>query len=235
MEDIHSWQKKFEPCIYSYKLINKITLLNKQANNIVDLNIIKKSIYYAKKYHSSQKRDSGEPYYTHPLAVAEMVSDYIFDTDILVTSILHDTIEDTTLTKKMIEMLFNANVAGQVEALTRVKIDRKITVTELIENLYPLKNRYDLLIIKYFDRIHNMQTINYKPPNKITKIVEETFIIFIAISIYLSSKNPALLKYEKQITKLCYQYMQLKQRLPPGSEKIFEDGFQLPFPTFQND
>ena len=87
MKDLNCWQSKFISCPYSDKLINKIISLNKTTNRTVDVNEIKKAVYYAKKYHGTQKRDSGEPYYSHPLEVAYMVSDYLFRTDIIITSI----------------------------------------------------------------------------------------------------------------------------------------------------
>ena len=67
MKDINCWEAKFEACIYSDKLLNKLLLLNKQASNKIDFTEVRKAIYYAKKYHGAQKRQSGEPYYSHPL------------------------------------------------------------------------------------------------------------------------------------------------------------------------
>ena len=101
MEDINNWQTKFESCQYADKLINKLLLLNEIAKDPVNIQEVKKAIYYAKKYHADQKRKSGEPYYCHPVEVAYMVADRCFKTDILVTSILHDVIEDTTFTEEM--------------------------------------------------------------------------------------------------------------------------------------
>ena len=69
MKDLNLWRSKFELCSYSNRLINKIILLN-EVNNNVDLNEVKKAIYYARKYHGQQKRETGEPYYSHPLEVA---------------------------------------------------------------------------------------------------------------------------------------------------------------------
>ncbi|KJV76522.1 HD domain protein [Rickettsia hoogstraalii str. RCCE3] len=89
-------------CRYSKRLLTKIIFINKISENKVDLNKIKKAIYFAKKYHCRQKRETGEFYYSHPLEVAYMISDYLFRTDIIITSILHDCIEDTLFTKKMI-------------------------------------------------------------------------------------------------------------------------------------
>lgn len=183
MEDLYCWQSKFKSCYYSNKLINKIILLNKNTNNKVDLNEVKKAIYYAKKYHASQRRLSGEPYYTHPLIIAEMVIEHIFTTEIIVTSILHDTIEDTNLTKDMIAYIFNLNIATKVADLTRIQNDIKISSAKLLESLW-LQKKEDLLIIKFFDRLHNMQTIQAQSPEKKLSITKETFEKFISLSMH---------------------------------------------------
>ena len=115
MKDLNCWETKFEPCCYSDRLVTKLLLLNETRKYKVDILEIEKAIYYAKKYHGSQKRLSGEPYYTHPLEVAYNVADYLFKTDVLVTSILHDTIEDTKLTKETISDIFSSVIANQVE------------------------------------------------------------------------------------------------------------------------
>lgn len=188
MEDLHCWQSKFKNCYYAERLIRKIKLLNKRSNYKVDLIQIKKAIYYAKKYHYGQKRNSGEPYYTHPLCVAEMVADHVFKTDILVTSILHDTIEDTYLTKDMVEFIFDTNISKKVDHLTRIKVDRKISSAEMMELLW-LEKKKDLLLIKYFDRLHNIKTISAKPEPKQKKIIQETLETFLPIAAYLGMLN----------------------------------------------
>ena len=88
------------PCSYSIRLIDKLKSLD--TKNLLDFNLINKAIYWARKYHGEQKRKSGEPYYTHPLKVAYMISDYKLKTDVIVASILHDIIEDTEVTAGMI-------------------------------------------------------------------------------------------------------------------------------------
>ena len=104
MEKNNSWITKYGNCFYSERLITKLISLSEKTKNRINLLEIKKAIYYAKKYHGVQKRESGEPYYSHPLEVAYMISDYLFRTDIIITSILHDTIEDTDLTFEMIRL-----------------------------------------------------------------------------------------------------------------------------------
>lgn len=199
MNDLICWHSKFKLCAYSEKLMKKITLLNK--GNYVDLHLVKKAIYYAKKYHGEQKRETGEPYYSHPLAVADMVSDYLFNTDVLVTCILHDIIEDTIMTKKMIEDIFGHLIASNVEKLTRIKFNGKFSAAEIVKSLW-LAQEYELLIIKQMDRLHNMQSIFIKKPIKIKQIVSETVEIFLILSVYLELND-----VELQLTKLCTKFL----------------------------
>jgi len=210
--------------------LNKLLLLNKQASNKIDLTEVGKAIYYAKKYHGAQKRQSGEPYYSHPLEVAYMVAEHRFTTDVLVTSILHDTIEDTDLTKEMIDYIFGSTIASQVEDLTRIKIDGKISSAEIVKLLW-FQNKKDLLLVKYFDRLHNMRTINAKSPEKVLKIVAETLKSFISLSIYFKTIIPGLLLDETMIN-LCYQQSPHSLMDLMGFDK---NDFQLPFLTFQNE
>ncbi len=233
MNDLFCWELKFKSCTYSESLLNKIVLQNKTSSNKVDILQIKKAIYYAKKYHGSQKRLSGEPYYSHPLAVAELVLPHCFKTDILVTSILHDVIEDTELTKDLIEYIFDANIASKVEDLTRVKIDRKISSAKMLELLW-LQKKEELLLVKFCDRLHNMQTIGAKSKEKIQKITKETLKEFMIIIIGLKKIIPEILKTEKNMIKICYQHILIKQPFPQYLNMIYEDNFQLFFPNAQN-
>ncbi len=186
-------------CLYSEKLVDKLLKLNAQVENKIDIVGIKRAVYFAKKYHGAQKRQSGEPYYSHPLEVASMVADYLLKTDIIITAILHDTIEDTTLTQEMIANIFGEPIASHVADLTRIKPDGKITSAEMVELLYKQK-KYDLLLIKLFDRLHNMQTIGAKSPEKVQKIIAETLISFISFAVHF--EMPEL---RQHLIDLCYQ------------------------------
>ena len=198
----NSWITKYENCLYSDRLITKLISLNEKTKNKINILEIKKAIYYAKKYHGTQKRDSGEPYYSHPLEVAYMVSDYLFRTDIIITSILHDTIEDTSLTFEMIQSEFGLLVASQVADLSRIKVaGGKISSAEMVKSLW-LQKKYDLLLVKLFDRLHNIQTIGVKSPEKIHKIIEETISTFLVLAVYLNITDA-----EKEIIQLCSKYI----------------------------
>lgn len=236
MEDINCWQSKFEACYFSDRLLNKIDLLNQQVNNKVDIIEVKKAIYYAKKYHGEQKRQSGEPYYSHPLEVAYILIDYTIEeasqyyrTDLLVTCVLHDAIEDTKLTEKMILDIFGKKVASQVESLTRDKPCGKISSAETIRLLW-LQKRLDILLIKLLDRLHNIQTIRVKSPEKIKKIVEETFNRFLSLSFYLKVS-----KLEQLLSQLHADSIEVKRdESSQLSTLLSGDSSPLPSLTSQN-
>jgi (p)ppGpp synthase/HD superfamily hydrolase len=228
MEKNNSWITKYENCLYSDRLITKLISLNEKTKNKINILEIKKAIYYAKKYHGTQKRDSGEPYYSHPLEVAYMVSDYLFRTDIIITSILHDTIEDTSLTFEMIQSEFGLLVASQVADLSRIKVaGGKISSAEMVKSLW-LQKKYDLLLVKLFDRLHNIQTIGVKSPEKIHKIIEETISAFLVLAVYLNITDA-----EKEIIQLCSKYVN-PNLLDKAHSHPFESDQNLPLIS-QND
>lgn len=224
MKDINCWEAKFEVCIYSDKLLNKLLSLNKQASNKIDLTEVRKAIYYAKKYHGIQKRQSGEPYYSHPLEVAYMLAEYVaeesikyFRTDLFVTAILHDTLEDTKLTFKMIKSIFGYIVANQVMDITRIKEDGyKISSAEIFKSLW-LQKKNDILLIKQLDRLHNMQTIEAKSIAKIKKTANETFNSFIVYWMHMYAKN-----IERKIYQLCCKNLSIKMISYEFSQTIKE-------------
>ena len=222
-----------EPCQYSTRLIEKLESLD--TKNILDFDLINKAIYWAKKYHSDQKRKSGEAYYTHPLEVAYMVSEYKLKTDVIVASVLHDIVEDTEVTAGMIFDNFSWRIAQMVDKLTRDRPDgSKLSVQEVINNAYYKKDN-EVLLIKLFDRLHNVQTIGSMSTEKTKKITDETLKKFITLSIYLGEKISGILEIENKLIELCYQNIPVKQLQVQNQEMVFEDNFQLSFPNFQND
>ena len=169
-----------EPCRYSIRLIDKLKSLD--TKNVLDFDLINKAIYWAKKYHGDQKRKSGEPYYSHPLEVAYIISDYKLKTDVIVASILHDIIEDTTVTAGMIVDNFGQRIAEMVDRLTRDRPDgTKLSVEEILNNAYKHKDK-EVLLIKFIDRLHNMETLDSMSDSKKQKIALETATVIIPFS-----------------------------------------------------
>ena len=194
-------------CSYSIRLLDRLTLLDTQK--VLDFDLINKAIYWAKKYHDGQFRKSGEPYYTHPLKVAYLVSEYNLTTNVIVTAILHDIVEDTEVTAGMILDEFSWRIAEMVDRLTRDRPDgSKLSVEEILNNAYA-KNDKEVLLIKVIDRLHNMQTIGSKTLDKIYKTSYQTFNLFISLAVFLEN-----LKIETEIFTICHKIGQKKLQNP---------------------
>jgi (p)ppGpp synthase/HD superfamily hydrolase len=201
-------------CKYSVRLIEKLKLLD--TKNVLDFEVINKAISFAKKYHQGQLRKSGEPFYSHPLEVAYIISDYNLKTDVIAASILHDIVEDTEVTIKIILENFGPRIAEMVDRLTRDRPDRsKLSIKELLNNAYELRDQ-EVLLIKLIDRLHNIRTIKSMSAQKIEKIVAETLTNFIASSIYLG-----LLEVEQQLTESCMYYYSKQKNKPYKKKSIF--------------
>ncbi len=146
--------------------------------------VVRKAIDFAVKYHGSQKRASGEPYYYHPLQVAEIIAQMRLDSDSIVTAILHDTIEDTDLTIECIEKNFSKDIAKLVDGVTKLtKIEFKADNVRQAENfrklLLAMSDDIRVLLIKLADRLHNMRTIDFiSKPEKRERIALETMEIY---------------------------------------------------------
>ncbi|WP_253308485.1 HD domain-containing protein [Rickettsia endosymbiont of Orchestes rusci] len=233
MEDINWWEEKFEMCGYAARLLDKVTSLNKLVQYPIDIREIKKGIYYARKYHGNQMRQSGDPYYSHPIEVAYMLAEFtayeapkLFIPTMLNAALLHDTIEDTPLTEDDIAKIFDKDIAKHVEGLTRVKPSGKVSVEESL-NLLIQQKRHNTALIKIFDRVHNIQTLGAKSPEKAKKIIKETLKSFITLAVYL-----AIPKIEQQFYQLCFQVL---NKTPFIEKTLLSYDINLPPLAFQND
>lgn len=149
-----------------------------------DKKIVKKAMEFAVKYHGDQKRASGDPYYIHPIEVAEIIVKMKLDTSSIVTALLHDTIEDTELTYEDIKREFSEEIAKMVDGVTKLnKIQFKVEKTRQAENfrklLLAMSEDIRVLLVKLADRLHNMRTIDYiKRTEKRKRIALETMEIY---------------------------------------------------------
>ena len=196
-------------CQYSIRLIEKLKSLD--TKKVLDFELINKAIYWARKYHGDQKRKSGEPYYSHPLEVAYMVSDYNLKTDVIVASILHDIIEDTEVTAGMILDNFSWRIAEMVDRLTRDRPDgTKLSIEQILNNAYQKQDK-EILLIKLFDRLHNLTTLDAMTDEKKKKIALETLSSFLAIALSFDEQG------DQMIAKLCFSHLQLNYSQPSFS------------------
>ncbi len=152
-----------------------------------ELAMIKKAYELSRDVHSTQKRLSGQPYIIHPLSVAKILADLGMDCGAIVASLLHDTIEDTTLTYEDIEKGFGAEIAALVDGVTKIgKVPLSTQEEQQAENirkmLLAMSQDIRVIIIKLADRLHNMRTLMFKSPQKRRDISCETIEIYAPIA-----------------------------------------------------
>lgn len=140
----------------------------KSYNPNADLSLIKKAYVFSKTEHGNQKRHSGDPYFSHPLAVAEILIDLKMDQDSIIAALLHDIVEDTEITLEEIEKNFNKPIADLVDGVTKLgKIESTNFKEDVAENFRKLtlamSKDIRVLLIKLADRLHNMRTLFYVP------------------------------------------------------------------------
>jgi len=162
------------------ELINKVKSYNKFYNK----NTIEKAYSFALNAHKNQKRDAGEPFIIHPIAVADILTDLKLDSATITTGLLHDTIEDTKATYKTVEKEFGKEVADLVDGVTKIsQLEGKIISNSKSENFRKLiiasSSDLRVLLIKLADRLHNMRTLKYlKDKNRRKRIARETLEIY---------------------------------------------------------
>jgi GTP diphosphokinase / guanosine-3',5'-bis(diphosphate) 3'-diphosphatase len=152
-----------------------------------DLRIVKKAYDYSLKHHEGQTRASGEPYLIHPLEVALVLAEMKMDPVAIAAGLLHDSVEDTSVTIEDIRSEFGEQVAHIVEGVTKIsKIDFATREEQQAENLRKMMlamvDDIRVVLIKLADRLHNMRTLEHLPPERQHKIAEETLEIYAPIA-----------------------------------------------------
>lgn len=148
-----------------------------------ELALLRQAYEYAELHHRGQKRSSGHDYITHPLAVAQILAGLHLDADTLTAALLHDVVEDTKVTDEEIVRLFGAHIAHLVDGVTKLKRLRFETREEQqAENLrkmfLAMAKDVRVALIRLADRLHNMRTLRFRPPEKQKRTAEETLEIF---------------------------------------------------------
>jgi RelA/SpoT family (p)ppGpp synthetase len=162
-----------------YDLIERVRRYNPNTNEA----LLNRAYVYAMKAHGEQRRASGDPYFSHPIEVAAILTDLKLDDATIAAALLHDTIEDTAATRVEIDSLFGADIGRLVEGLTKLKrLDLVTKEAKQAENLRKLllaiADDVRVLLIKLADRLHNMRTLHFMPPASRRRAAEETLEIY---------------------------------------------------------
>ncbi|CCF18790.1 MULTISPECIES: RelA/SpoT family protein [Pseudorhizobium] len=162
-----------------YELVERVQKYKPDANEA----LLNKAYVYAMQKHGQQRRASGDPYISHPLEVAAILTDMHLDESTIAVALLHDTIEDTTATRAEIDELFGEDIGRLVEGLTKLKrLDLVTKKAKQAENLRKLllaiSDDVRVLLVKLADRLHNMRTLEHMNPEKRARISEETMDIY---------------------------------------------------------
>src|ERR1700674_3481977 len=153
------------PMMRQYDLLDRVRRYNPNTNEA----LLNRAYVYAMKAHGEQTRASGDPYFSHPLEVAAILTDLKLDDSTIVAALLHDTIEDTEATRGEIDQVFGQEIGALVEGLTKLKrlelVSREAKQAENLRKLLlAIADDVRVLLIKLADRLHNMRTLEFVPP-----------------------------------------------------------------------
>ncbi len=168
------------PVIRQYELVEKLKKYNPNTNE----DLVNKAYVFCMKVHGQQLRESGDPYFYHPLEVANILADMRLDHNYIITALLHDTIEDTLTTYEEIEHLFGCEIAKLVNGVTKLsQLELQSSSSPQAENFRKLflamSDDLRILLVKLADRVHNMRTLHFvKDPKKRLRIARETLEIY---------------------------------------------------------
>ncbi|MFC3124512.1 RelA/SpoT family protein [Pseudoroseomonas globiformis] len=149
-----------------------------------DMPLIEAAYNIAATAHASQSRENGDPYITHPLAVAGILAGYRLDTATIATALLHDVVEDTTYSLAELEKRFGSDIARLIDGVTKLtRLELQSERTKQAENFRKLvlamSEDIRVLLVKLADRLHNMRTLHFKPkPDSRARIARETMEIY---------------------------------------------------------
>jgi len=162
-----------------YELVERVLSYDPKADEA----LLNRAYVYAMKAHGNQKRASGDPYFSHPLEVAAILTDLKLDDATVVTALLHDVIEDTPITRAEIDQLFGPEIGKLVDGLTKIRrLDLVSKKAEQAENfrklLVAISSDIRVLLVKLADRLHNMRTLEHVKTETRKRISEETLDIY---------------------------------------------------------
>jgi len=184
------------------QIIEQVKINNPDA----DTDMLKLAYEFAEKAHEGQKRKTGEPYIQHCLQVALTLAQIRAEIDVIIAGLLHDVPEDTNKTLNDIEKNFGKKIAFLVEGITKIGTIKYRGVERYVENLkkmfIAMASDIRVVIIKFADRLHNLETLEALPENKRMRIARETMEIYVPIAALLG-----IWRFKHTMEDLCFQYL----------------------------
>jgi len=188
-----------------YELVERVLAYDPDADEAM----LNRAYVYTVQKHGSQKRASGDPYFSHPVEVAGLMTELKLDQETIITALLHDTVEDTLATVEEVERLFGPEVARLVDGVTKLsKIETMSDKERAAENLrkFLLAMSEDLrvLLVKLADRLHNMRTLHYiKSEEKRRRIARETMEIYAPLA-----ERVGMYEYMREMQLLAFEQLE---------------------------
>jgi GTP diphosphokinase / guanosine-3',5'-bis(diphosphate) 3'-diphosphatase len=184
------------------ELIEKIKAYYPQ----VPVQVIEKAYAFSEKAHEGQMRRSGEPYITHPLSVAGILADLKLDLDTILTGLLHDTVEDTSVSLEDVNREFGPTVAALVDGVTKIGLmNFRNSFDKQGENIrkmiVAMGKDVRVVLVKLCDRLHNMRTLNHMPYEKQSRIAQETLEIYCPLAGRIGISSVKI-----ELEDLCFKY-----------------------------
>ncbi len=166
-----------------YELVEKV----KSYDPVADEEALNRAYVFAMKMHAAQKRESGDPYFSHPLEVAEILIGYRMDYATIIAALLHDTVEDTAASYEDLKELFGQTIADLVRGMTKLsKLEITPQASKQAQNFQKLvlaiSEDIRVLLIKLADRLHNMRSLHIRAQEKRTRIATETLEIYVPLA-----------------------------------------------------
>jgi len=188
-----------------YELVERVTAYDPDADEAV----LNRAYVYTVQKHGKQKRASGDPYFSHPIEVAGLMTELKLDQETIVTALLHDTVEDTLATIEEVEDYFGPNIARLVDGVTKLsKIEAMTENERAAENLrkffLAMSEDIRVLLVKLADRLHNMRTLHFiKSPEKRQRIARETMDIYAPLA-----ERVGMYEYMREMQLLAFEQLE---------------------------
>ena len=196
-----------------YELVERVASYKKDPNEA----LLNKAYVYSMQKHGEQTRASGDPYFSHPLEVAAILTELHLDEETIAVALLHDTIEDTDATRREIDEIFGSRIGALVEGLTKLKrldlVSQKAKQAENLRRLLlAISDDIRVLLVKLADRLHNMRTLDHMKPHKRKRIATETMEIYAPLAGRMGMQD-----LREELDELSFKYVN-----PEGHSAVTE-------------